>query len=67
MKQAITGVKALTFDTGGTILDWHGGLRVRRTLRPTRRMTSWWTIFRRLRISSAPDGALRSEPWHLEM
>mgnify|MGYP000329468701 CR=1 FL=1 len=20
------GIKALTFDTGGTILDWHGGI-----------------------------------------
>jgi 2-haloacid dehalogenase len=24
---SITGVKALTFDTGGTILDWHSGFR----------------------------------------
>ncbi len=24
---SLDGVKALTFDTGGTILDWHGGFR----------------------------------------
>lgn len=22
----LAGIKALTFDTGGTVLDWHGGI-----------------------------------------
>lgn len=26
MPEALSSIKALTFDTGGTILDWHGGL-----------------------------------------
>ena len=26
MNPASGAVKALTFDTGGTILDWHGGM-----------------------------------------
>ena len=26
MKQVSGAVKALTFDTGGTILGWHGGM-----------------------------------------
>ena len=24
---SVNGIKALTFDTGGTILDWHSGFR----------------------------------------
>ena len=23
----LSGIKALTFDTGGTVLDWHSGIR----------------------------------------
>ena len=26
MSSPMSGIKALTFDTGGTILDWHGGI-----------------------------------------